>query len=152
MIFTSLSYKILDLDFISGLAWLKWKPLYSACGHQLCSLNLLGDIYIYMIYVYINIHTYIYIYYWLLWRVSLAWRLIPYNITIIPVMSRSRVSGFQTFPDSDFGTSGRVAPPKITPPFWVQTATEPWSNCWQLLDSEFSFQPMIYIEWYGYLS
>ena len=43
MIFTSLSYKILDLDFISGLAWLKWKPLYSACGHQLCSLNLLGD-------------------------------------------------------------------------------------------------------------
>ena len=28
MIFTSLSYKILDLDFISGLAWLKWKPLY----------------------------------------------------------------------------------------------------------------------------
>ena len=43
MIFTSLSYKILGLDFISGLAWLKWKPLYSACGHQLCSLNLLGD-------------------------------------------------------------------------------------------------------------
>ena len=43
MIFTSLSYKILGLDFISGLAWLKWKPPYSACGHQLCSLNLLGD-------------------------------------------------------------------------------------------------------------
>ena len=38
MIFTSLSYKILDLDFISGLAWLKWKHLYSACGHKLCRL------------------------------------------------------------------------------------------------------------------
>ena len=43
MRFTSLSYKILDLDFISGLAWLKWKPLYSACGHKLCSLNSQGD-------------------------------------------------------------------------------------------------------------
>ena len=39
MRFTSLSHKILDLDFISGLACLKWKPLYSACGHKLCSLN-----------------------------------------------------------------------------------------------------------------
>ena len=27
MRFTSLSYKILDLDFMSRLAWLKWKPL-----------------------------------------------------------------------------------------------------------------------------
>ena len=55
MIFTSLSYKILGLDFISGLAWLKWKPLYSACGHQLCSLNLLGDINGMYIYIYTDI-------------------------------------------------------------------------------------------------
>ena len=40
MWFTSLSYKILDLDFMSRLAWLKWKPLQEAQGHKLCSLNL----------------------------------------------------------------------------------------------------------------
>ena len=39
MRFTSLSYKVLDLDFISGLAWLTWKPLYSVCGHKFCNLK-----------------------------------------------------------------------------------------------------------------